>query len=251
MNALDRKVAIVTGGGSGIGRATCLAFARTGASVVVAGRTEAKLRDVVDEIVREGGHGLAVSVDVSDGDDVRRMITAAVDEFGGVDILFNNAGISPVGSVTEISEADWDKCMAIDLRGVFLGAKYVIPELRFRGGGVILNTAGTFGLRGTRHKAAYSAAKAGVVNLSRSIALDYARDNIRCNAVCPGYVDTPLNNGFAVADRDEFLDARQPLPGMIDADQVAQLAVFLASDAARMITGQAYVIDGGQQAGLF
>jgi 3-oxoacyl-[acyl-carrier protein] reductase len=248
---LAGKVAIVTGGGSGIGRATCFAFAEAGASVVVAGRSVAKLHDVVDTLESLRYPARLAVVDVSDGAAVRRMITAAVEAFGGLDVLFNNAGISPVGGVAEISEEEWDRCIAIDLRSVFLGAKYAIPELRQRGGGVILNTAGTFGLRASRGKAAYSAAKAGVVNLSRSIALDYARDHIRCNAICPGYVDTPLNADFPVPERDRFLDARQPLPGVIEPEEVARLAVYLASDAARMITGQTFVIDGGQQAGMF
>jgi NAD(P)-dependent dehydrogenase (short-subunit alcohol dehydrogenase family) len=248
---LGGKVAIVTGGGSGIGRAACLAFAEAGASVVVAGRSAEKLNNVVRSIDALGCPSRIAVVDVSDGSDVRRMIATAVDAFGGLDVLFNNAGISPVGGVAEISEEEWDRCIAIDLRSVFLGAKYAIPELRRRGGGVILNTAGTFGLRASRSKAAYSAAKAGVVNLSRSIALDYARDNIRCNAICPGYVDTPLNDGFPASERDRFLDSHQPLPGIIRPEEVARLAVFLASDAARMITGQTYVIDGGQQAGMF
>jgi NAD(P)-dependent dehydrogenase (short-subunit alcohol dehydrogenase family) len=251
MNDLSGKVALVTGGGSGIGRASCLAFARAGAAVVVAGRGAAKVAAVAAEIRGTGASATSISGDVSRGEDVRAMIAAAVDTFGGLDILFNNAGISPAGSVTAISEAEWDECIAINLRGVFLGAKYAVPELQRRGGGVVLNTAGTFGLRAAREKAAYSAAKAGVVNLTRAIALDYARDGIRCNAICPGYVDTPLNDGFAAAARDAFLEQSQPLRGMVSAEEVAALALYLASDAARMLTGQCYVIDGGQQAGMF
>jgi 3-oxoacyl-[acyl-carrier protein] reductase len=248
---LTNKVTLITGGGSGIGRASCLAFAQAGARVVVVGRTLGKVEAVAAEIRAAGGEALAIEADVSQGADVQRMIAAAVKRFGGLDVLFNNAGVSPVGSVTEISEAEWDECMAIDLRSVFLGAKYAIPELRTRGGGVILSTAGTFGLRAARNKAAYSAAKAGVVNLTRAIALDYARDNIRCNVICPGYVDTPLNEGFDVTARDQFLDRYQPLPGIIQADEVASLAVYLASDAAKMITGQMFVVDAGQQAGMY
>lgn len=248
---LTGKIAIITGGSSGIGRASCLAFARAGAQVVVAGRTLAKAAAVAAEIIVSGGTAVAVRADVSQGPEVQRMIAMAVERFGGLDILFNNAGISPAGSVTDISEEEWDECIAIDLRSVFLGAKYAIPELRKRGGGVILNTAGTLGMRACRDKAAYAAAKAGVINLTRSIALDYACDNIRCNAICPGFVETPLTTGIDPAARDLFLDRYQPLPGMIQADEVASLAVYLATDAARMITGQTFVIDGGQQAGLY
>ncbi len=248
---LTDKVVIVTGGGSGIGRASCLAFAQAGAKVVVANRTLAKVQTVVAEIESRGGVALALQTDVSQSPSVQAMIDTTVKHFGGLDILFNNAGISPVGSVTEISEAEWDECLNIDLKSVFLGCKYALPEMLKRGGGVLLSTAGTFGLKPARHKAAYSAAKAGVINLTRSIALDYAREGIRCNVICPGYVDTPLTEGVPPADRDAFLGQYQPLPGVIQADEVAALAVYLASEAARMITGQVFVIDGGQQAGLF
>jgi NAD(P)-dependent dehydrogenase (short-subunit alcohol dehydrogenase family) len=179
------------------------------------------------------------------------MITETVTHYGALDILFNNAGISPSGSVTEISETDWDECLNIDLKSVFLGAKYAIPEMIRRGGGVILSNAGTFGIRAAKGKAAYSAAKAGVINLTRAIALDHAREGIRCNVICPGYVDTPLTAGVPDEARDEFLGRYQPLPGFIQAGEIAQLAVYLASDAARMITGQTFVLDGGQQAGLY
>jgi 3-oxoacyl-[acyl-carrier protein] reductase len=245
------KVAIVTGGGSGIGRAAALAFAAAGARVVVANRTGAKAEAVATEIVALGGRAVGVQVDVSVGRDVQRMIATAVERFGGVDILFNNAGISPHGTVTEMSEEEWDECIAIDLRSVFLGAKYAIPVMQQRGGGVILNTAGTLGIRPCRNKAAYGAAKAGVINLTKAIALDYARDAIRCNVICPGYIETPLTAHIAPADRDAFLESSQPLRGLIQPEEVASLAVYLASDAARMITGQAYVINGGQQAGMF
>jgi 3-oxoacyl-[acyl-carrier protein] reductase len=245
------KVAIITGGGSGIGRASCLALAKAGAKVIVANRTLAKAEAVAAEIQADGGEALAVQVDVSRGQDVQRMIATSIEHFGGLDILFNNAGISPAGRVTDISEAEWDECLNIDLKSVFLGAKYAIPELQKRGGGLILNTAGTFGLRPGRNKAAYAAAKAGVINLTRAIALDYARDHIRCNVICPGYVETPLTAPIPSAERDKFLDQYQPLPGLIQADEVAALALYLASDTTRMITGQVFVIDGGQQAGLY
>lgn len=250
-DGLVGKVAIVTGGGSGIGRSASLAFAEAGAKVVVANRTGAKAEAVAAEIMAAGGAAIGVQVDVSVGADVQRMIAAAVEHYGGVDILFNNAGISPNGTVTEISEEEWDECIAIDMRSVFLGAKYAIPVMQQWGGGVILNTAGTLGIRPCRNKAAYGAAKAGVINLTKAIALDYARDNIRCNVICPGYIETPLTAHVAPDERDAFLDAAQPLRGLIQPEEVASLAVYLASDAARMITGQAYVIDGGQQAGMF
>lgn len=247
---LANKIAIITGGGSGIGAATACAFAAAGAAVVVAGRTWSKVVAVAEQIQRAGGQAFPVAVDVSQGADVQRMIAIASERFGGLDLLFNNAGVSPSGRITDISEVEWDECMAIDLRSVFLGAKYAIPLMQARGGGVILNTAGTFGLRPARHKAAYAAAKAGVVNLTRAIALDYAPDHIRCNVICPGFVETPLTADFDGAPRAEFLAAYQPLAGVIQADEVASLALYLASDAAKMITGQTFVIDGGQQAGL-
>lgn len=248
---LRDKVAIVTGGGSGIGAASCYAFAREGASVAVANRTLAKAEAVAREIESEGGRAIAIGADVALSADVRTMVDRTASELGPPNIVFNNAGISPAGRITDISEAEWDACLDIDLKSVFLTAKAALPLMIAAGGGVILNTAGTFGIRAARNKAAYSVAKAGVINLSRSIALDYARDNIRCNAICPGYVDTPLNEGFPPSERDAFLEQYQPLPGMIGAEDVAEMAAYLASDAARMITGQVFVLDGGQQAGLY
>lgn len=248
---LTGKVACVTGGGSGIGRAICHAFADCGAAVAVVGRTQAKVTSVAQEIQARGGRAMAIAADVSRGDPIMQALQAAAAAFGGLDILVNNAGISPSGRVTDITEAEWDECLAVDLRSVFLGAKYAIPLLQARGGGVIINTAGTFGLSAAANKAAYSTAKAGVINLTRSLALDYGPDRIRCNVICPGYVDTPLTAGVDPAVRDEFLSATQPLPGVIQAEEVAALAVYLASDTARMVTGQVFVIDGGQQAGLY
>jgi len=248
---LTNKVSIVTGGGSGIGRAIALDFAAAGARVVVAGRTLAKAEAVAAEIGDVGGEAIAVAVDVSRGEDVRGMVQAALNRFGRIDVLVQNAGISPAGSITEISEDEWDECIAVDLRSVFLGAKYTVPVMQRQGGGVLINVAGTLGIRPCRGKAAYAAAKAGANNLTRAIALDYARDRVRCNVICPGYIDTPLNAGFDVAERDQFLDGYQPWPGLIQAEEVAAMARYLASDAAGSVTGQVFVIDGGQQTGIF
>lgn len=248
--SLANKVALVTGGGSGIGRAACIAFAQAGAKVVVVGRTLSKCAAVVDEIAAFHGEAIPTEADVSDSTDVQHALDATLQRFKRLDIVFNNAGISPSGSVTEISEQEWHDCIAIDLTSVFLMCKYAIPHMQGRGG-IILNTAGTFGIRASKGKAAYSAAKAGVINLTRAIALDYARDDIRCNVICPGFVDTPLTEGFDGPARDAFLDRYQPLSGMTTPEEVAALAVYLAGDSARMITGQSFVIDAGQQAGLF
>ena len=247
---LSGKVAIITGGGSGIGAASCHAFASAGAKIVSAGRTMDSVQRVANDIEARQVEALALEVDVSQEDAVRDMVAATLARFGRIDVLFNNAGISPAGRVTEIEESAWDECLNINLKSVFLCAKHMIPHMRDYGG-VILNTAGTFGLLPATDKAAYSAAKAGVINLTRSIALDYSRDNVRCNAICPGFVDTPLTANFTGAERDAFLARHQPLPGVIQPEDVAQMAVWLASDAARMITGQVFLIDGGQQAGLF
>ena len=206
------KVAFVTGGGSGIGRACALALAAQGARVAVVGRTLAKCDAVVAEI--GAASALAAQADIASSADVQRAIAQTVAHFGGLDVLVNSAGISPSGRITEISEAEWDECIAIDLTSNFLTARYAIPHMVQRGGGSIVNVAGTFGMRAASGKAAYSTAKAGVVNLTRAIALDYARDGIRCNVVCPGFVDTPLTEGFQGPGRDEFLERYQPLRGM-------------------------------------
>ncbi|MCE2490132.1 MAG: SDR family oxidoreductase [Anaerolineae bacterium] len=248
--SLQEKVVIVTGAGSGIGAASCHAFAGAGASVVCAGRTLDSVQGTAAAIGHEGGNAHAVQTDVSDDDSVGSLVNATIDRFGRLDVLFNNAGISPSGRITDIEVTDWEECLDINLKGVFLASRRAIPHMRSRGG-VILNTAGTYGLRPSSGKAAYAAAKAGVINLTRSIALDYARDNLRCNVICPGFVDTPLNKTLSGPERDAFLERSQPLPGVIQAEDVAQLALWLASDAARMITGQVFIIDGGQQAGIF
>ncbi len=248
---LPEHIALVTGGGSGIGAAACQAFAREGAKVAVVNRSLSKAEAVTASIIEAGGKAIAIQADVALAADVERMIERTVSQFGAPTLLFNNAGISPAGNLGDVSEADWDECLNINLKSAFLCAKAVMPMMQAAGGGCILNTAGTFGIRAAKNKAAYSVAKAGLINLSRSIALDYAREGIRCNVICPGYVDTPLNEGFPQAERDAFLAQYQPLPGIISAAEVAELAVYLASEAARMITGQAFVIDGGQQAGLF
>ena len=247
---LDGRVAVVTGAGSGIGRAAGIALAGAGASVVVAGRTQGGIAEVADEINAAGGRARSRRVDVTAAVDVADLVAFAEDSFGGLDVYFNNAGISPEGSVTQTAEAEWDRCIATNLTSVFLGAKHAIPALVRRGGGVFLVTAGTLGLRPSPGKAAYAAAKAGAISLTRSVALDYGAGNVRANAICPGLVNTPLTSHLTPQQVAEYVERYQTLPGTIEARDVASLVVFLASDAARFITGQCLVVDAGQQAGL-
>ena len=163
----------------------------------------------------------------------------AVATFGRLDVYFTIAGISPVGTAVTTSYEDYKKVVALDMDSVFLGSKYCIPHMIKTGGGVILNLVGTYGIRPTPNKLSYSAAKAGALSITRSVAIDFARDNIRCNAICPGFVNTPLNNGFEGEARPRFLNTYQPTPFEIQAKDIAETALFLASDEARAITGQA------------
>lgn len=247
--SLAGKVAIVTGGGSGIGRATAILLSREGAHVAVAGRHSVSLMESVGMIKSHGGGGFAVEADVSSSNGVRSMISKVVDRFRRLDILVNNAGVEgPKATVLQMSEDQWDQIMDINLKGAFLCSKYAIPELIRTGGGVVTNVASTGGLVAAPLTAAYCASKAGLVLLSKAMAIDHARDNIRVNCVCPGNVDTPMIRRSI--SRDPKPEERlMRLGRLIEPEEVAHAILYLVSDDAKMTTGSALVIDNGCTAG--
>jgi NAD(P)-dependent dehydrogenase (short-subunit alcohol dehydrogenase family) len=254
MGDLTGKRALITGGASGIGRATALLFAREGAAVAVMDLDGIGGQTVVREIVDEGGQALFVRCDVSQAADCQRAVQQTVDELGGLDILFNNAGIIQRASVLATSEEEWDRVMAVNVKSVFLLSKYAIPVMAQAGGGVIINTASGWGLVGGRKAAAYCASKGAVVLLTKAMALDHGQQNIRVNCICPGDTDTPMLRDEArqLGEPDEqFLAeaAQRPLQRIGKPEDIAQAALYLASDASSFVTGATLVVDGGGLAG--
>ncbi len=253
MGRLDGKVAVITGAASGIGRGTAIRFAGEGAAVVIADLNVEGGEAAVRDCKENGGRAVFQKTDVSAEADVKAAVARAVKEFGRLDIMFNNAGLGgAVGPIDETTVENWDKSLAVLLRSVFLGMKFAIPEMRKAGGGSIISTASVAGLRGGAGPHAYSAAKAAVINLTRSVALEVGKDRIRVNCICPGGINTPLINtrmpgGEAVAE--QFLAMIQPIPRAGHPQDVAAMALFLASDESEWVTGAAMVVDGGLTAG--
>ncbi|MEU9829439.1 SDR family oxidoreductase [Micromonospora chersina] len=246
------KVVFVTGAASGIGRATALAFARAGARVTATDISEPGARETARMISEVGGRALAVRCDVTSSEDVRAALARTVETFGRLDAAFNNAGVEqPVTPTADITEDDWERIVAVNLRGVFLCMKHQIPLLLQHGGGAIVNTSSGAGVVGIAGQAAYTAAKHGVVGLTRSAALDYARSGIRINAVCPGIIATEMMDRFTGGTpegRDRVI-AQEPIGRMGGADEIAAAVLWLCSDAAAFVIGHAMVIDGGQTVG--
>ena len=254
MGVLTGKRALITGGASGIGRATVLLFAREGAAVSVVDVNEAGGQAVAQMIVDEGGQAIFARCDVSQAADCQRAVRHTVSELGGLDILFNNAGIIRRASVLETSEEEWDRVMAVNVKSVFLLSKYAIPVMVQAGGGVIINTASGWGLVGGRKAAAYCASKGAVVLLTKAMALDHGQQNIRVNCICPGDTDTPMLRDEARQlgePDDRFLAeaAQRPLQRIGRPEDIAQAALYLASDASSFVTGASLVVDGGGLAG--
>jgi NAD(P)-dependent dehydrogenase (short-subunit alcohol dehydrogenase family) len=248
MGRLDRKVAIVTGAASGIGKGIALRFGREGASVVVVTDRRVELGEqTVREIEAAGGEGLFVQGDVSSAADTERFVAAAVERFGGLDVLVQNATWAQRGRATELAEEDWDRTLAVGLKSIYLGAKYAVPRMRERGGGSIVNISSVNGILASPRMGAYNAVKGGMNNLTRSMAIDFGRYNVRINAIAPGHVVTERSRESIHQDPHQtwsFTDAC-PLGRVGTPDDIAGAALFLASDDASWVTGEVLVVDGG------
>jgi NAD(P)-dependent dehydrogenase (short-subunit alcohol dehydrogenase family) len=250
MDMLKEKVAIITGGASGIGRATALLFAQEGAAVTIVDINIELGLSIVDEIVSTGGKAVFIPGDVANADDCRAAVEKTIATFGSLHILFNNAGIIRRADVVNTTEEEWDRVMAINVKSIFLMSKYAIPYMEKAGGGSIINTSSGWGLKGGANAASYCASKGAVTNLTRAMAIDHGAQNIRVNAVCPGDTDTPMLRDEARQlgqQEADFLaeSADRPLKRFAQPIEIAQAVLYLASDAASYVTGAALVVDGG------
>ncbi|GAB7100582.1 SDR family NAD(P)-dependent oxidoreductase [Thermobifida fusca] len=254
---LTDKIALITGAGSGFGRASALRFAAEGASVVCVDRNADAAHSAADDIAAAGGTALALTADVSSAADAERMTTTTLEHFGRIDIVFANAGIPGSGDAHTTTEEEWDRVIAINLKGVWLTSKYALPHMVERRSGVIINQASVGGLIGIPGIFPYAAAKGGVISMTRQMAAAYAPHNIRVNAICPGGVYTPLvelsrqKRGLTASSVEEAnaIAARNyPLGRLGTVEEIASLALFLASDEAAWITGGIYPVDGGRGA---
>jgi NAD(P)-dependent dehydrogenase (short-subunit alcohol dehydrogenase family) len=245
---LEGKIALVTGAGSGIGRATALAFAREGAKVIVADVAADSGKETLRLIEEAGGSGFFIEGDVSITGDVHTIVQAAVEHYGRLDYAFNNAGIEGAQAPTaECTEENWDRVLTVNLKGAWLCMKHEIPIMLEQGGGAIVNTASVAGLVGFPNIPAYNASKGGVIQLTKTAALEYAKDGIRVNAVCPGVIRTPMIDRFLAGSPEaeaQFV-AMEPVGRMGLPEEIAEAVVWLCSDAASFVTGHAMAVDGG------
>jgi NAD(P)-dependent dehydrogenase (short-subunit alcohol dehydrogenase family) len=251
---LTNKVALITGGASGIGRSTALLFAAEGAAVVIADLNEAAGREVEQQISSQGGRALFAPADVTRDQDCRWVAELALRNFGAIHVLFNNAGIIRRASVVELSEEDWDRVMNVNVKSMFLLCRQVIPLMAQSRGGSIINMASGWGLSGGPRAAAYCASKGAVVLLTKAMAVDHGPQNIRVNCICPGDTDTAMLRSEAQQlgePAGQFLAeaARRPLGRLGKPEEIAQAALYLASDSSSFVTGTALVVDGGGLAG--
>lgn len=243
------KVAFVTGAASGIGRATALAFARAGASVAVADVSEQANQETARILEKEGGRAIAVRCDVTRTDQVKAALDKTIEAFGRLDFAFNNAGIEqPIMATADLTEQDWDQILTVNLRSVFLCMKHEIPLMLKQGGGAIVNTSSGAGVKGIAGQGAYCAAKFGIIGLTKAAALDYAAQNIRINAVCPGIISTAMMDRFTggTSEGRERVISQEPVGRMGKPEEIAAAVLWLCSDAAAFVIGHALVIDGGQ-----
>jgi len=243
---LKSKVAFVTGFGSGLGRAIAVLFAREGAAIIGTSTTDSKGQETLALIEKENGKVFFHSGDVSQSAQMKSLVDEGVKRFGGIDIVVNSAGVRTNGSITEITEAQWDRTLDVNLKGVFVVSRLAIPEMIKRGGGVIINIGARSGMAGQAGRAAYCASKGGMITLTEAMAMDYAAEKIRVNCICPGPTRTPMVD-TSTPQRLDYYKTRVPIGRIGEPEDIARAALYLASDEGSMVTAAILPVDGGMR----